>query len=305
MSSVQRLPLVPAPPHDPTFLVLTGSIGAEPRSGFQTAALAGVRIVTAGDCARLVLAPGIGGARRWPEPSGSFGGLRLPGNVAVSETGDIYLLDRTQEVLKRFDPCDCEFKIVNCRGSALVRPMRAAPTEECVPTPSQARRSDDWFHGATSIATCHGDLFVTNPLWNGVLRFALNGLVLRERMAPPSGRKGSLPAGQRWRPTCVAIDGRGYLWVADAENARMDRFAPRGNWVEGWSGLPSIKHLAVDCTDRVYAIIDGDASAAQEFVEGTLRPVLGDPPDFQEKFPALAFPVDSLGHLHLASFCSS
>ena len=54
------------------------------------------------------------GSLRWlTEPSGSFGGLRPPANVAYD--GDaIWLLDPDRAVILRFDPCDCEFEAVPC-----------------------------------------------------------------------------------------------------------------------------------------------------------------------------------------------
>ena len=64
-----------------------------------------------------MLASGLASARNWGEPGGTFGGLRLPANVAMTASGEIYLLDRTRGELKRFDPCCCEFRVVTCRGS--------------------------------------------------------------------------------------------------------------------------------------------------------------------------------------------
>ena len=232
MSAVSRLPLVPAPPDDPTSFVLAGTIGQDRRAGSRVGRLDKVRVAETSDCACLVLAPGLAGARRWSEAYGSFGGLRLPTNVAVAESGDVYLLDRTRGRLLRFDPCGCEFKEVTCRSS------------------SARARDDAWFLGATAIAVCHGDLFVANPRLGRVLRLALNGLLLREALAPPRGRPGSLPTGQTWRPTALAIDGTGTLWAASRENGRIDRFAPTGKWREpgGRASVPSRTSRSIAAT---------------------------------------------------------
>ncbi len=294
MSAVQQLPLVPEPPHDPTLFVLAGTIGPDARIGFKVGQKMGgkggldkVRIAQAGDCSCLVLAPGVAGARRWDEAYGSFGGLRLPANVAVAESGDIYLLDRTRGVLLRFDPCACEFREVSCHGSS-------------------ARAHDEaWFVGATALAICHGDLFVANPRLGRVLRIALNGLLMRAALRVPRRGQGSLQPGLTWRPSALAIDGAGRLWVGDSTNGRIDRFGPDGKWIEpGWPGLVSPRHLAVDCNDRLYVLTEGDPAVANTFDAGTLTPVAGDPPDFAATFPSLPFPVDSAAQLHLGALCS-
>ena len=54
--------------------------------------------------------------RALTEPSGSFGGLRPPANVAIGPDGSIYLLDAAKLALKRFDPCTCAFEAVPCIG---------------------------------------------------------------------------------------------------------------------------------------------------------------------------------------------
>jgi phage tail-like protein len=206
----------------------------------------------------------------------------------VNAAGNIYLLDRTHEGLKLFDPCACAFRVVSCRGTVLR---------------GRGRRPDGWFQGATAIAIVDGDLFVANPDAEVVYRFSLNGLVLREVLAPPPGRPGSLPVGQRWRPRALAADSRGHLWVADRDNGRVDRFAPRGNWVEGWSGLGDVAHVALDCADGVYLVIAGQPPLICRLEGGVLRPVAGDPPDLREQFPPLPFPVDVQGRLHLEAWC--
>ena len=61
--------------------------------------------------ALLVLAPGLGATRRSTEAPGSFGGLRLPLNVALAAGGDVYLLDpesapaALRPLRLRFRPC--------------------------------------------------------------------------------------------------------------------------------------------------------------------------------------------------------
>ena len=109
------LPPIPRPPHDPTSLLCDARVGW-PRVEIEHAQ------VTSG---ALTLARSPDSLRRFTEPSGSFGGLRPPANVA--SCGDaIWLLDRDRGVLRRFDPCACAFEDVPCGGTT-EGPMAEGP----------------------------------------------------------------------------------------------------------------------------------------------------------------------------------
>src|SRR5712692_7555433 len=82
-----QLPQAPQPPHDPTFWLLNSE------AGWHNAELQNDTLAT-GELA-LEVVPGSG--RVLNEPSGSFGGLTVPGNVALSGDGSIWLLDTKEE----------------------------------------------------------------------------------------------------------------------------------------------------------------------------------------------------------------
>src|SRR6185503_15439556 len=90
MSVPSRLLPRPEPPHDPYSHLLAGSIGADPRKGFRIARTRDVEVAAPANVLTLGPTPDV--ARLLTEPSGSFGGLRPPTNVAVGPGGDIYLL---------------------------------------------------------------------------------------------------------------------------------------------------------------------------------------------------------------------
>ena len=76
MMTLGQLPPIPRPPHDPTSLApqLAGRLARR-------------RIATAQSAERsLMLAPAPDTQRSLTEPSGSFGGLKPPGNVASGPT---------------------------------------------------------------------------------------------------------------------------------------------------------------------------------------------------------------------------
>ncbi len=108
--SIELLPPIPAPPHDPTSLLADRRIGWPILESSDA-------LLTDGS---LTLAASPGALRALTEASGSFGGLRTPANVAWF-AGDLWLLDDDRAVLTRFDPCTCSFEPVPCfggRGSA-------------------------------------------------------------------------------------------------------------------------------------------------------------------------------------------
>src|SRR5579871_5824327 len=111
MSAAPYLPPIPQPPHDPRYLLLNPRVGWQP----QVLTPSGHVVVRPSDGAlTLEMLPGAG--RSLAEPSGSFGGLVPPSNVAVACDGSIFLLDPQSLQLKRFDPCCCKFVTVPCFG---------------------------------------------------------------------------------------------------------------------------------------------------------------------------------------------
>jgi hypothetical protein len=155
-NSFWQLPPVPQPPHDPTFLLLNG------RVGWRAAELDDVAI--ADDSLGLLIVPGSG--RLLTEPSGSFGGIVPPANVAVSADGSVYLLDRAAVQLRRFDPCDCQFNTVPCLGG-----------------PGAGHRQLQDPHG---IGICSGNLFICDTGNHRLVVFAMFGWALRDLWAPPA-----------------------------------------------------------------------------------------------------------------------
>ena len=72
MMTLGQLPPIPRPPHDPTSLLLNW------RVGWRAAELRQLSAERS-----LIMAPAPDTQRSLTEPSGSFGGLRPPGNVAL------------------------------------------------------------------------------------------------------------------------------------------------------------------------------------------------------------------------------
>lgn len=276
MSIAAFLPPIPQPPHDPTAWLLDARVGWQQ----QEQGLDYVEQLPVQGSLVLTRLPAAG--RSLTEASGSFGGLTLPANVVLGPDGSLYLLDRPNFSLKRFDPCDCAFKPVPCFGGAGKEPR-------------QLREP----HG---IGICCGNLFVCDTGNHRLSVFSLKGLLLRGHWQPPP----SAALGNRWEPYAIACDGRGRVFVSDGVNGCVHRFAPTGRWETCLSGLGKVTWLAIDSSDRLYAVVEGvDNSVLILSSDGDRLGTANRPEKLAGRFPPLPLAVDAAGNLYLAPLCSA
>lgn len=286
MNGFVRMPHVPAPPFEPTSLLLNE------RTGWQ--ALAGAwHDVDAGPDGVLRLAEDGSTARGFTEPSGSFGGLVPPSHVALAGdcTGSpstwpsIYLLDREHHRLRRFDPCGCAFADVACIGG-------------------EGGGAREW-RAPGGIAIARGRLYVcdggtaAHPKQNhrvGV--FSLAGLALYGHLVPRGVAA--------WQPVAVAVDARGVAWVTDALNGMVHVFSPALRFVRSFTGFTNPGAIAIDACGLLYVLHDGPAGRALRVVDadGNERPAPLRIDAVRERFAPLPFTVDALGRLDLRALCA-
>ena len=235
--------------------MLAGQIGSTPAIGWRVRRLARVDIDRG--TRALVLSPAPAASRWLSEPSGSFGGLRTPSNVAVTSRGDVLLLDPATGEIRRFDPCACRFLSVPC-VARLVEPCVGceAPTGAGRVSAPRDRLLDP-----RGIATCGGNLFIADRGHHRVLLYALGTWVPRGVIRLPLEERLGL-GGREWEPTGLAVDGAGRLIVSDPVNGRIDRFTSRGRWLDVVASEPGGSHIAVDCTDVVYVVVEREYTHA-------------------------------------------
>lgn len=283
------------PPYDPDSLLLDGQTGwradapggrlerveADPRDG------------------SLVLARLAGAARALDEPSGSLGGLRPPGNVALGPDGSVYLLDVTALELKRFDPCCCRFDVVPCLGSEGGGARELRNPGDIAICAGNLFVCDTGIEGPAAVGPCDDAAALQKRLQSENHRvsvFALKGFALRGHLRPPRTK---LP----WQPAAAACDSLGRVWVADALG-RLHRFAPGGAWERDFQGLPGARHIAVDGRDRILVVAPGGTPSLAFFDrDGAALPVPKAPADLASDFPEMPFGVDASGHLDLRACC--
>jgi phage tail-like protein len=287
-----QYPPVPQPPHDPTWWLLNG------RVGWRAAELSRLESTRGDGSLTLAVIPHSG--RNLAEDSGSFGGLTVPGHVAIGPTGDIYLLDPEQRQLKHFDRCECRFRVVPCFGG----PSKTADAKnaECLFEPSQKAHPDPRrLREPRGIGIRDGDLFVCDTGNHRLVVFSLGGFVLRGFWSPPAG----VPLANTWEPYGVAFDRRGRVYVSDPANGCIHRFHRLGSYEACLSGFGPVTHVAIDCHERIYALRPGSDPPVR-ITDTTGRPIALPlrPELLAGDFPELPFAVDHAGNLHLGPLCS-
>ena len=102
--TLARVPVVPAPPHDPSSLLANAIVGWRE--------LWATNVESAASSCALQLAPLPDSLPPFANAAGTFGNLTLPSNATISDDGTILLLDVASARLRRFDRCACAFQDV-------------------------------------------------------------------------------------------------------------------------------------------------------------------------------------------------
>jgi len=267
----------PGPPNDPTWMLLEG------RNGWPVTAASSGIATSPLDCA-LVLQNAPGGAASLVDPSGRFGGLVPPPNVALTQDGAVWLLDVKRGRLRRFDACACTFVDVPHTGGS----------------GDGARR----FVSPIAIAVRERDLLVldvgaaSRP--GRVLAFARHSFALRAVWAPP---RAATPSP--WRPTAFAVTPDGRTLVADAANGIVHVFDRGGTWRESWAGFGTIVAMAVDRFGRIYTLAPGADRARISGPDGSQIATASDVAIVRDCFAKLTdFASDAQGRINLAGRCA-
>jgi phage tail-like protein len=245
------------PPHDPLTLLLGGRLGWPGLEATRES---------------LVLPPAPGSLPLLTDPSGSFGGLRPPSNVAVSDTGEIWLLQRGTARLLRFDPCGCGFLEMPCLGGEGERPGRML--------------------SPTGLATAAGRLFVCDTGNRRVQVLVARTLSVAAILRPPMD----------WEPTGVVVDELFRVHVVDPRNGMVHHFGWSGRYRGNTPGVGASRHVMVGPERSL--LVAGDVEAFRIDDEGVVAPL--DPADadsLRSQLRAAPFEVGPTGDLHLGPLC--
>ena len=263
--TTSTLPPLRRPPHDPLTLRLGGRLGWPTLQPGPEPGLAD----TGGS---LALPRFPGSLRAVTEPSGSLGGLRLPGNAALGAGGEVWLLPSHRPHLLRLDACTCGFVEVPCFGGRGPAPGQLAD-------------------GTGGIAWAAGHLFVCDPGNQRVQVLLLpQGVVSAVWTAPTP-----------WQPTDVVVDHRFRVHVADPRGGMVHHFGWSGRYLGHTAGVgaPRFVGLAGDgCLiaageDTAYRVAGGVAVALAAAAD-----------DLGGLMPAAPVEVAGDGSMHLGALCS-
>jgi phage tail-like protein len=267
------LPAVPAPPFDPRSLLLDG------RAGWRAASLAGVDIEPA--CGTLALAPLPGTGPSLAAPDGSFGGLALPTGAAWDGDGPPYFVDPAAGVIKVLDPCDCVTRPLPCTAGSGRGPR-------------QLREP----HG---LAVDRTRLYVCDTGNGRIVVISRQALAVTAHWRAPIVPERPSP----FAPFAAAADGRGRLWVTDANNGAVIAFDRDGRVVASVTGLGTVRDLTIDCEGRLYVRVEGVSPAVTAIdPDGTIAgPVVG-PDAVCERFRPRPFVADGAGRIDASGWCA-
>jgi tripartite motif-containing protein 71 len=270
-----------------------------------------------------------------PAHAGSFGSngsgdgqLKSPGGVAVDSQGNLWVVDKANNRIQKFDPTG---KFISKFGSAgtdngrFNRPtaIEIAPNGDLLVTDAGNSRvqrfnsagafiskfgskgtGNGQFAGAgpESLALDPaGNIWVSDTYGGRVQKFSSTGTFLQS-----VGSKGSAP-GQLGEPTGIDIDPTGKVWVADWPNHRVSVFGAGGDFLSSFGsyGTGNGQFRSPDAieTDNLGNVWVGDAANhnVQQFdLAGEFKAKFGaagsGPGQFAFSYP-MDITVDSQGNL--------
>src|SRR5438445_1513750 len=213
------------------------------------------------DGLRLAAEPSNG--RTLVDQAGTLGGLVAPTGVGVDAIGRIYLIDREDDTVRRFDPCCASFDRLPCVGGVGDEPRRLSDPHGLAVSKDGYVYIADTGNRRVQVFSPKGLalLGVWGPIdGNGRPAAASPAPAADPAMCPP-GR--TFPTGT-WEPWGVALDRNGGAYVTDRANGLVHKFDRFGCWRWARDGsaadnpaLANPTHIAIDRCGRLYVVQDG------------------------------------------------
>lgn len=180
---------------------------------------------------------------KWGSSGSANGQLSLPEGVAVDSSGNVYVVDKGNHRIQRF----------NSQGGFLT-------------AWGSLGSGNGQFDSPTGIAVSSlGNVYVTDSNNHRVQVFDTNGNYLFQWGNVGSGD------GQFNIPTGIAVDNSGVVYVADFTNNRIQKFSGSGNHQATWGTFGSgdgqfnkPQHLDTDSSNNLY-VVDSGNNRIQKF----------------------------------------
>lgn len=284
------LPLIPAPPHDPTWWLLNNLVGW--RSSFL-----GANIDVSKPSGALVLSQPPKSGREFTEDNGSMGGLLPPSNVGVTPSGTIILLDRSTNILKVFDPCICAFAPLAV--FAKKEATRGGCQDHVI---SSECKEPEWALDDPHGITVHDDdLYICDTGNRRVIVMSLASFTVRSVWTLPARAE----VNKKWKPYALAFDSGHRAYVTDQANRCIHVFDRHGLWLRFIEVSGPATHIGIDTEDNILVVVEG---TPPKFIKidraGEGLPAPSRPAEISYMFPVLPFKSDTGGNLDLQTLCS-
>ena len=180
---------------------------------------------------------------KWGSSGSGDGQFNGPHGVAVDSGGQVYVVDRGNNRIQKFDSS----------GAFII-------------TWGSTGTGNGQFDDPQGIAVdSAGNVYVTDLFNHRIQKFDSNGTFLTEWGSNGSGN------GQFSVPTGVAVDSAGNVYVTDFGNRRIQKFDSNGAFITKWGSAGSgdgqfnvPEDIAVDSAGNVY-VVDSDIPRVQKF----------------------------------------
>ena len=184
----------------------------------------------------------------WGRPGAGDGEFNMPWGIGVDDEGDVYVADWRNDRIQKFSPEGQFMLSFGC-----------------------PRRSD---HGAA--AATHDPASVSFPAW------------LERGPSLNAGTSDSPARGELCRPSGVAVDRDGDIYVADWGNNRIQIFDPEGRYVQQFLGDATLSRVG-----REYLLANAHPLRLREMAD--LEP--------QKRFKSpVSVRVDADGHMYVPDY---
>lgn len=217
------------------------------------------------------------------DETGSFGGLSLPTGIAVDKYGNIYIVDKTNSLILKYDLCTelpIPLKCVGGKGDAVKK-----------------------FDSPTGIAISRsGNVYVADSNNHRIQVFYVEGFVLKDIWGktdtdgkPISGSgKGAFK-----KPWDLAVNSKRSVYIVDRGNNRIQKFSPDGKCIKtfGSTKLTDPINIAIDKNDFVY-VIDSGSKVKKFNSDGVFVEEIEFVDDVKEDFYASLLSVDAAGRIN-------
>lgn len=161
--------------------------------------------------------------------------------LTIAPDDSVYCVDEGKQVIYKFTP---EGELLQTIGT----PDVASDTGYDGRSLTSITRGGPPFNRPTNVAIApSGELYVSDGYGNAsVHRFSADGHLIQTWGAPGSG------PGQFNLVHGVAVAADGRVLIADRENDRIQFFSPDGKFLEEWTDVQRPTNIAIDGAGRVY-----------------------------------------------------